>query len=191
MMWLIDPFLNISDALAMATRLADITTQPFGFVSGPFLADQQTRQLSLLELELGLSAAPQASLALSAFVSNLLNTAKERATVAAALAALTSAAESDLPKPLSVQLITDEGQLQSTEEVSAARSLNRRLHTSHVNTLQTLAVAPYAIWERRLAAKLALWYSVPLERRQEDPSRVRLAFVLVILYLYTILSSSC
>ncbi|VDD81823.1 unnamed protein product [Mesocestoides corti] len=179
LLWLVDPFLGLSDALGVATSLyhdgafGDASTDalPHAFVLPLSTSSSSSRQLSLTELELGLSVAPQASLTLATCVSGLLNTAKEREAVAAAVAALSE----QQPQQQQQHQTVEELGLQNGGEDSGetTRLASRRLQSSHVTTVKNFSTPPYDVWERRLAARLAQWYEeMPLEKRLEEPFRL-------------------
>lgn len=102
-LWLLDPFIGISDAMSAGTTLYHNIPAFNGDISLdnvllPFNSTTtSSRQLCLAELELALCAAPQASICLSASVSALINTPKEREKVSEAIAALKK--ESEVKKP--------------------------------------------------------------------------------------------
>ncbi|VDL96396.1 unnamed protein product [Schistocephalus solidus] len=171
MLWLLDPFLGLSDALTTATQLQEASSlsgefNTFALPLSP-LTTTNSRNVSLLELELGLSAAPQASLALAACMAGLLHTAKERASVAAALNALGNESVTTLSKlpPSStgdgLDASFEEDGIEGIEGGGAATA-SRRIQSSHLAVLHSLSVPPYDIWERRLAARLERRYGISM-----------------------------
>ncbi|BHF78608.1 hypothetical protein SprV_0602172100 [Sparganum proliferum] len=180
MLWLLDPFLGLSDALTTATQLQEASSlsgefNTFALPMSPFTTTTSSRNISLLELELGLSAAPQASLALAACMAGLLHTSKERASVAAALNALGNESVTALSKlpPSSAGGDTDAKFEEDEDGIeSGGGTASRRIQSSHLDVLHSLSVPPYDIWERRLAARVAQWYQVPLKKRLEAGNKL-------------------
>ncbi|KAA3673792.1 uncharacterized protein DEA37_0010169 [Paragonimus westermani] len=133
-LWLTDPFLGITDSLALCTA-------PIG--AGAFWNDAtsapNTRSLCLYDLELGLSVAPRASQLLAVCMSHLLATPKERGQIVAVLSStFTNGAVSG-----------DSTQLDNQ---------NRRQRTNDRSRTASLAPLEYDVWERRLSALVSSWY---------------------------------
>lgn len=177
------PFLGLDDALATATSLYhdrdcyltenDTLSQGFVLPDASSTSASSQRCLTFTELELGLAAAPQASLVLATCVSNLLNTAKEREVVTAAVTALLEQKKSNTANQItSIEAISRLGG-DDEEETTRLAAASRRIQSSHMATLRNLSTPPYEVWERRLAARLAFWYEeMPLDKRLEDPVKV-------------------
>nr|CDS21208.1 Bromodomain containing protein [Echinococcus granulosus] len=190
LLWLMDPFLKFSEAMAVGTTLFhDVAAAFHGDTAMesamlPLTTSSSTssRQFSLIELELGMCAAPQASLCLSACISRLLHTPRERETVNGAIAALNQKQEQQRSEALNTRLtssasatLVEEDEAEGSGEAGeeSTRLASRRLQNSHINTVKTLAVPPYEVWERRLAERLAhLYQDMPTEKRMEDPVRL-------------------
>ncbi|KAF5399743.1 hypothetical protein PHET_06987 [Paragonimus heterotremus] len=133
-LWLTDPFLGITDSLALCTASG---------VSGTFWNDatgtSSTRSLCLYDLELGLSVAPRASQLLAVCMSHLLATPKERGQIVAVLSStFTNGA--------------------TPGDSTHTDSQNRRQRTSDRNRTASLAPLEYDVWERRLSALVSSWY---------------------------------
>ncbi|THD26294.1 Bromodomain testis-specific protein [Fasciola hepatica] len=143
-LWLSDPFLGISDALAYCNR----HTQPDWLVTQQS-CDQNTRGLCLLDLELALSVAPQASQLLATCMTILLATPKERNQFVTALSNVGTSNSSE-------ESITDT----SSSTYGQRRS---RPGTSRV-LLTSVKPLPYQSWERRLATRVESWYRVLWDR---------------------------
>lgn len=191
LLWLMDHYLKFSDAMAVGTTLYHVVAAAFHGDAAmesamlPLTTSSSTsspRRLSLTELELGVCAAPQASLCLSACISRLLHTPREREAVDSAIMALKKRQEQQRSEVVnngvtsaSSAMLTEEDEAEESGETGeeSTRLASRRLQSSHVNTVKTLAVPPYEVWERRLAERFAqLYQDMPPEKRMEDPVRV-------------------
>lgn len=143
-LWLADPFLGISDALAYCSRHA----QP-DWLAAQQQGDQSTRGLCLLDLELALSVAPQASQLMATCMTVLLASPKERNQF---VTALSNAVTPSLPE-------------ESITDTSSSTSTQRRLRPGTAQALlASVKPLPYEIWERRLAARVESWYRVLWDR---------------------------
>ncbi|KAL5106746.1 Bromodomain-containing factor 1 [Taenia crassiceps] len=189
LLWLMDHYLKFSDAMAVGTTLFHVVAAAFHGDSAmesamlPLTTSSSSspRRLSLTELELGVCAAPQASLCLSACISRLLHTPREREAVDSAIVAVKKRQEQQRSEVVNngstsaaSTMLTEEDEVEGSGEAGeeSTRLASRRLQSSHVNTVKTLAVPPYEVWERRLAERLAqLYQDMPPEKRMEDPVR--------------------
>ncbi|VUZ54316.1 unnamed protein product, partial [Hymenolepis diminuta] len=192
-LWLLDPFIGISDAMCAGTMLyhnaQNVFTSGDGSVDSalmPFSSKLTTsnRTFCLAELEFALAAAPQASICLSACISALINTPRQREIVEEAIKALKVHSEDAKPangmngnlgtKPEIFDDFSDSDEVipgsGTGEKVRMAP--NRRILNSHVSTLKELAVPTYEVWERRLSAWLdQIYEDLSLEKRLEEPTR--------------------
>lgn len=105
-LWLLDPFIGISDAMCAGTMLyhnaQSVFTSGDGSVDSalmPFSSKSTTsnRTFCLAELEFALAAAPQASICLSSCISALINTPRQREIVEEAIKALKVHSEDTKP----------------------------------------------------------------------------------------------
>ncbi|VDM30910.1 unnamed protein product [Hydatigera taeniaeformis] len=190
LLWLMDHFLKFSDAMGVGTTLYHVVAAAFHGDSAMESAmlplttasSSSLRRFSLTELELGLCIAPQASLCLSACISRLLHTPRERDAVDSAILALKKRQEQQRIEvvnngvaSVASAILAEGDETEETGETGeeSTRLASRRLQNSHVNTVKTLAVPPYEVWERRLAERLAqLYQDMPPEKRTEDPVRL-------------------
>ncbi|KAL5961247.1 Bromodomain-containing protein 3 [Taenia solium] len=190
LLWLMDHYLKFSDAMAVGTTLYHVVAAAFhgdAAMESAMLplttsSTSSPRRFSLTELELGVCAAPQASLCLSACISRLLHTPREREAVDSAIVALKKRQEQQRSEVVNngvtsaaSAMLTEEDEPEDSGEAGeeSTRLASRRLQSSHVNTVKTLAVPPYEVWERRLAERLAqLYQDMPPEKRTEDPVRL-------------------
>ncbi|VDK20806.1 unnamed protein product [Taenia asiatica] len=189
LLWLMDHYLKFSDAMAVGTTLYHVVAAAFhgdAAMESAMLplttSSTSSRRFSLTELELGVCAAPQASLCLSACISRLLHTPREREAVDSAIVALKKRQEQQRSEVVNngvtsaaSAMLTEEDEPDDSGEAGeeSTRLASRRLQSSHVNTVKTLAVPPYEVWERRLAERLAqLYQDMTPEKRMEDPVRL-------------------
>ncbi|VDO08608.1 unnamed protein product [Rodentolepis nana] len=192
-LWLLDPFIGISDAMCAGTVLYhnahNVFTSGDGSVDSaliPFSSKSITsnRTFCLAELEYALAGAPQASICLSGAISALINTPRQREMVEEAIKALKVHSEDTKPAngmngngSAKSEVFDD---LSDSDEAIPSSGMgekvrvppNRRILNSHVNTLKELAVPTYETWERRLSAWLdQIYEDLSLEKRLEEPTR--------------------
>nr|CDS25893.1 Bromodomain containing protein [Hymenolepis microstoma] len=192
-LWLLDPFIGISDAMCAGTMLYhnahNVFTGGDGSVDSallPFSSKSITsnRTFCLAELEFALAGAPQASICLSAGISALINTPRQREMVEEAIKALKVHSEDTKPANGINGNVSTKSEafddLSDSDEVIPSSSMgekvrippNRRILNSHINTLKELAVPSYEVWERRLSAWLdQIYEDLSLEKRLEEPTR--------------------